>query len=127
MAKAKNNTKKIKEELRLRLANGLAKAAVILVKEHQKRIGRQNPGPLFLESSKPGEYPKKRTGTLQKSVFFEPSSISGIRQTLRVRVGYDNSAEYGYHLESSGRLGIRDTARDIADQLGQVIVSEGKK
>ena len=70
MAKSKNNKNKVKEDVRLKLAIGLAKAAIVLVEEHQKRIGVQNPAPLYLESSKPGEYPKKRSGAMQKSVFF---------------------------------------------------------
>lgn len=89
--------------------------------QYQLRLNKSNPIP-YLNSSKPGEYPRKRTGFLQDSVAYSPTAISEITKTLDIRVGYDANAFYGPILEvMRKRLGLVKTLEDLKNQLGAII------
>lgn len=106
-----------KEELGRRMAA----CVVFYCSQHQKRLGKSNPFP-HLNSSKPGEYPRKRTGFLQKSVAYSPVSIQEITNKLDIKVGYDANAWYGPVLEvMRKRLGLVKTLEDLKNQLGAII------
>jgi len=104
------------------MARRLAAAAVFYVVQHQSRLGKSNPGPLYLKSSKPGEYPRKRTGFLQKSVGYQPDDLQDIEKSMTVRLGYDANASYGPRLEIvMRRLGLVKTLDDLIPQLSAII------
>lgn len=79
--------------------------------------------------SKPGEYPRKRTGALISGVVFGPSSIVGIMASgLKVRIGILKNVWYGLYLELyRQRLGFKASADAlkpfIQTTLGQKAVS----
>jgi HK97 gp10 family phage protein len=74
---------------------GSEKARKAAAKKARRRVAR-----FLFQASKPGEAPRKRTGTLQKSVAAELRYDLG-RETLTVRVG--TNVEYGRHLEYGTR------------------------
>jgi hypothetical protein len=99
----------------------LAACVVFYCTQHQQRLGKSNPFP-HLNSSKPGEYPRKRTGFLQKSVAYSPVSIQEITSKLDIKVGYDANAFYGPVLEvMRKRLGLVKTLEDLKTQLGAIV------
>lgn len=103
------------------MARRLVACAVFFIGQHQIRLNKSNPAP-HNNPSKPGEYPKKRTGFGQKSVKMGTTDLGDITRTLRVTVGYDALAPYMPHLEIvSARLGLVNTLGDLVPQLGAIV------
>jgi hypothetical protein len=98
-------------------AEALMAVAIEAQTEHMRRLNVSNPPP-HLDSSKPGEYPRKRTGFLQANTLFDPLNLAEIIANQWVDVGVGQNAMYGVWLVDIGkRLGIEDTVRDILPQL----------
>lgn len=113
--------KKLPQMLKAEMARRLATAAILFVNEHQKRLNKSNPYP-HNNPSKPGEYPKKRTGFLQKSVTFQPTNLPELERTLSLKLGYDANAFYGAVLEvRMRRLGLVKTLTDMLPKLARVV------
>lgn len=73
---------------------------------------------IYTRPSKPGEYPRKRTGFGQASVMLDTHDVNEIARTLRVRVGYQANAHYMPILELyRDRKGLIDTLKDLRPQL----------
>ncbi len=66
--------------------------------QHVRRLSISNPLP-YVTSSKPGEYPRKRTGNLIANVLWAPTDIVGIMTNFKVRVGVGQPGMYGLILE----------------------------
>lgn len=65
-------------------------------------------------SSKPGQYPRRRTGNLKRSTVVRPISVSEIQRTGKVSVGFLDRAYYGEILEyEMGRTGLGATIEKI--------------
>jgi hypothetical protein len=112
------------ERLRRRLlAEGLLRAGLFLQQTHMNKLNVSNPRP-HKTPAPLGDYPRKRTGWLQRHVLIEPSSIAEVEQTLKVRIGVGASAFYGEVLALRGWKGIRDTAALIREQLAEFVVRE---
>jgi hypothetical protein len=105
-------------ELRQKAAQKLLAVAAHFVTVHMGFLNVSNPRP-YVTPSKPGEYPRKRTGFGQRSVLFQPSSVTGvISEGLKVRVGYLANAKYMLILELyRRRLGLLETLRRTKPQL----------
>ena len=99
------------------LADRLLRMAVYFQTQHKLRLNVSNPRP-YLNSSKPGEYPRARTGFGRDSVMYEPTSRSEVRRDLTIRIGYLVNAFYMPVLElTRNRLGLRKTLDDLHPQL----------
>ena len=111
--------------MRLEVAKRLLAAARHFQKFHMEKIGIVNPPP-YLDSSKPGEYLKKRTGWLQSRVLYEPTSPSSVADNdLTIRVGIGESARYGvWHELFNRRLGLEETLKRTKRDMA-ALVSRG--
>lgn len=108
------------------MAGRMLVAAVYLASQHQQKLGKSNPAP-HNKPSKPGEYPRKRTGFLQKSVGWSPGNVLAVKTAKKIQIGYDANAFYGPVLEiMQKRLGLLKTFTDLLPQLS-VIVSKPLK
>lgn len=82
-----------------------------IVEKHKSNIGKQYP-----PASLPGEYPARRSGRLQRSVYFKPRTADSIRDNGLIKIGYKRGgskpdpAFYSQILAARGRLGLADTA-----------------
>ena len=107
--------------MRDELARRLIKAAELFAVEHSRRLGTPNPKP-FLDSSKPGEYPRMRTGRGMRSLTVQPESPNQIARDLSVRVVIDDNAFYlGVLSEKMKRLGLLDTADAMKNAVAKII------
>jgi len=82
-----------------------------IVEKHKVNIGRQGP-----PASVPGEYPARKSGRLQRSVYFKPRTADSIGDNEKIKIGYKrrgskpDPAMYSVILAARGRLGLADTA-----------------
>lgn len=106
-------------ELKNATARGLLAAAVTLQSEEKARVNvsnQQGKAP-----SSPGEYPRKRTGFGQAGIVYEPTTVAGVAQGMRVRVGYLRNAFYlGYLGVKRKRKWLVDTVKSIRATLATV-------
>lgn len=120
MASAKWHGDRAKREIREAIAKGLLRGAVFLQTEHKKLLNVSNPRP-YLNSSKPGEYPRARTGFGRDNTTYEPVSIDAVARSLSVRVGYFKNAFYMLSLElyrqRKGLVATLDKFRKSLDQI----------
>jgi len=122
-----SNVRSAYGDLRKRIGLALAAAAAELVSEHQRRIGVMNPRP-YLDSSRPGEYPRKRTGFGQANVFYLPASPAEIAEAGHVDVGYGENAFYMQALvDNQGRLGIEDTLEEMRPRLEAIVAAVAQR
>lgn len=85
--------------------------------EHRQRVGVQNPFP-YHDSSRPGEYPRRRTGQGQAGVIVEPESEGQVAKQLFVDVGYSEDVPYMQLLvDRAQRLGLETTLEEIRPRL----------
>lgn len=128
-----SNASNLVAEARTAAAKNLLAAAVYFQTQFMRRLGERTPEtetkringrsrrvyvPPF---SKPGEYPMKRTGFLQSSIRFEPTSVEQVKTDLKVRVGYSFNAKYGAILEFKlMRAGLRKTLTDLTPYLSKL-------
>jgi len=105
-------------------AKRIQRAAVFFKDVHQGKLAVSNPRP-HTTPSKPGEYPRKRTGALQKHVaieFLDTNSI--IANGLKTRIGIPANVVYGMFLElNMDRLGFAETA-ELTEPLIRAILQE---
>jgi hypothetical protein len=93
---------------------------------HSKRLSVPNPAP-HANSSRPGEYPRSRTGNLARSVAYTPTVPAKVAESLTVTIGYKPEAFYGGILENKmRRLGLRKTLMDVARQIAVFIQTKAK-
>lgn len=115
------NGDKLLAEMEDKVAQGLLRGAVFFQTTHRNKLNRSNPRP-YDNPSKPGEYPKARTGFGRSNHTFQPSTVSGIKAEGRVRIGYNRNAFYMLVLEmAKGRLGLRNTLDAITSQLRRIV------
>jgi hypothetical protein len=77
---------------------------------------------IYNNPSRPGEYPKLRTGAGQKSITHEPHTVAEVMKTLYVRVGYVEGDHHLLFLEfgrgnNGGRKGLIDLLDEMRPQL----------
>ena len=90
-------------------AGQMLKFARAVVNEHRKRLDIPYP-----PASKPGEYPRKRTGNLKRSTVVRPLSVAEVSSSGQVKIGFLERAYYGVILEyEMGRTGLGKTIQDI--------------
>ena len=111
------------EEAKRLFAEKLLRAAVLVEQTHKQRVGESAFAGGKLEASKPGEYPKKRTGQGQANTIHGPADVQGIiDEGLIVRIGARRSSIVGKSLKlphliflekERNRLGFKKTASDM--------------
>jgi hypothetical protein len=86
--------------------------------QHTRRLSVSNPRP-YDDSSKPGQYPRKRSGNLIGNVIWSPMDVTGIMAgDYKIRVGLAQPGRYGAILEFwMERLGFLKTLRDTQPLL----------
>lgn len=91
------------------VAEQLMRLAKRIAEKHQENLGT-----LYPPASKPGQYPRKRTGNLQRSTVVRPRTVREIERTGQVQIGYLQRAYYGVILEyDMDRTRLADTIRDL--------------
>lgn len=111
-------------DLRQQLADRLLRMGVLLQTTQKTRMSVPNPAP-HKNPSKPGQYPKLRTGFARGATTLQPSAPEDVKRTLTIRVGFLSNAFYAAVLELlRGRLGLRRTLDDLRGRL-QVIAEKG--
>lgn len=111
------------EDAKRKLAEKLLRSAVLIEQTHKQRVGESAFAGGSLVPSKPGEYPKKRTGQGQANTIHGPADIQGIiDEGLKVRIGARRSSIVGKSLKlphliflekERNRLGFQKTAADM--------------
>lgn len=107
----------------------LQRAAAEFAEFHRRNLGvpvgaiRNRRGRVqVVERSRPGEYPRKDTGNLQRSVTFRPTSIREIVSKGSVMVGLMKQGFYGAVLEVMyQRLGFSQSIRDFMPRLKAIM------
>ena len=148
MARIKIDANKLKAELKKRLPPAADKAALGLVGHLRVKVGisarkgtpeterarrqeakakRRRAARFLWEPSKPGEPPRKRTGTLQKSV---AHAIRVEPDAVVARVG--TAVRYGYYLEfgtrkMAARPWLRPGFKEYAPTFGKVLATALKR
>lgn len=110
------------QQLRLRMAELLARAAVHVVTAHQKNLSVANPAPHTAPAPR-GQFPRGRTFFLRANVGFEPQSVAAIARVGRVTVGVHEPAAYGLFLQRKGWLGLSDTVAREQPALNKIFGS----
>lgn len=109
--------KNVMKDITKEQAGRLISAAEYFAKVHSQRLSVPNPAP-HVNSSRPGEYPRSRTGKLARSVTYWPSRVQEVAKKLEISLGYLPEAFYGGILEKKmRRLGLQRTMTDIARQI----------
>lgn len=115
------NGAKCKRAWRLEAAQRLHNAAVFFVKESEKLFSNAYP-----PASRPGQYPRRRTGTGAKGVVFTPQSVQGIYRKLEVKFGWRRESHYMAILENRRqRLGLQAALNRLRRQLANVVAGRG--
>lgn len=109
-------------------ARRVARAAVYVQQYHQQRLSISNPRP-YETSSKPGEYPRKRTGALVGAIVTDSLKNSDIiGRGIKAKIGVLKSALYGLILEEKKqRLGFKRTAEDTRKFVKAILEAKVKK
>jgi hypothetical protein len=102
-------------------AQRLLRTAVFFVDQYKRRVNVSNPRP-YTTPSKPGEYPRVRTGHGRDSVTFGPTDVQGIIDAdMKIRIGVmpiGKDSNYMLILElRKNRLGFKHTMEDLREQL----------
>lgn len=95
-------------------AGQLLLLARAVANEHKKRLSVPYP-----PASRPGQYPRRRTGNLRRSTVVWPGGtgrVAAVRATKQVAVGYLDRAFYGVILESP-KFGRKSLAATVADVI----------
>lgn len=110
------------EQVKLEAAQRLQRAAVFFVQQHQTKLSVSNPSP-YKTPSKPGEYPRKRTGAGIGGVVFSPVDPRGIIEGgFKVRIGQMQNSWYMLHLENNmDRLGFQETLGRLRGHLNTIL------
>jgi hypothetical protein len=116
--------------IRLELAGRMLEAANTLKGRLQIEVDTPYP-----RASRPGEYPRRRTGTGQREIFVIPDTPEGIvahaaaeAAPLDVFVGFSNHAWYMPYLERErGRLGLFSLFAEMQPLLRAIIAGRGTR
>lgn len=105
-------------QIKLAAAERMLKAANTLKERLQIEVDTPYP-----RASRPGEYPRKRTGTGQREVFVIPETPEGvIANGMDVFIGHSNFAWYMPFLErEKGRLGIFSLFKEMQPLLQAIM------
>lgn len=101
--------------LKLRIDDCIAtverKAAFALNQTAVKAVAtlREKLNVRYPPASKPGQWPRKRTGNLRNSVKWVPGKKKG--KNYSVAIVYDDEGFYGFTLQESGRKGPTDVLK----------------
>lgn len=109
-----------KQDIRGMLGAQLVVAAQLLRSRHQVALAKAYP-----PASRPGEFPRRRTGRLMAGVDFEPRTAEECADTQGIRVF--NDTPYERHLLKSGRLGVQDTWAKVRNQVAVMMVQRSGK
>ena len=127
------------QRTRLLVASRMLRAAQYVQAEHMNRVGKPNVyrDKKWIDNSKPGEYPRKRSGDGQKGVVFGPDTPEGIvAEGMIVRLGQTMPSKHMLHLEFGryvalgvwikfNRLGWRRTAADTISRVRALVTGRG--
>lgn len=123
MARLEWHGEQVKDRLRLEAAKRVLAATVFYQSAHRGLLNKSNPRP-YKDSSKPGEYPRARTGHLRGSVLYVPTSLAEVAKALRTACGYGKATHYGFFLEFvQRRLGLLETLKRTRSQLAVYAVT----
>jgi hypothetical protein len=93
-----------------------------IVEKHKQNINVKYP-----PASLPGEYPARRSGKLQRSVYYKPRTPESLEDNSRIKIGYKSQGKpdpafYSKILAGRGRLGLADTADNMPkpSKFGQI-------
>ena len=112
-----DNTPTCQEEAE-RLAGSLLIAAAITMQTAYKRHVSAS----FPPASKPGEYPRWRTGTGREATGYDPEAPDEAGRARAVRVGWGKSGDHMGILEYfRGRKGLRDVGQELRGQLQAIL------
>lgn len=132
-ASTQNNSNGFGSTLERDIGMKLARCAIFILNHHQQKLGipcpsnrvqsvNGSPTIQYYNASRPGEYPKKRTGFLQSSVASAPTTIPELGKQKRVQIGYARAAFYGPVLEiMMKRLGLVRTLTDLIPLLSKIV------
>lgn len=139
------NGDKLIADMQRKAAEGLLAAAILF--ENQMRIRVSRPSPfytvsrtrdtaagkkgsarrIYYDPSKPGEYPKLRTGAGQKALTHQPATVDEVIKLGRVRVGFVVGDHHLLALEfGQDRKGLIDTLDDMRPQLAALATAAFK-
>lgn len=127
------------ERAQITVASRMLRAVQFVQMEHMARIGKPNVyrDKKWIASSKPGEYPRLRTGEGKKGVVYGPDTPEGIvAEGLIVRLGQTAPSRHMLALEFGrymalgvwikfNRLGWRKTAADTISLVRALITGRG--
>jgi hypothetical protein len=104
------------QQIQLAAAKGMLEAALLFVEEYRKRVSVPNPAP-YKNSSRPGEYPRLRTGEGRRQLVLDPPTVAGAKSKGFVWVRFTGDAHL-YLLEYyAERLGLERTMLDMKSQM----------
>ena len=110
-----------KHQIAEEVAKRLLAAAVFFQTQHRLALNKSNAKP-YLNSSRPGEYPRARTGFGRNSVVYEPTDLAGIMAEQKVRIGFLEPAWYMEYLaQYRGRLGLQATMERLKGQIAKML------
>lgn len=102
-------------------ARKLIAAAEFVKRQHAARISVPNPAP-HKTPSKPGEYPRLRTGKGRAGLISFPTTLPEVIRTQQVVVSFADSAWYMLALERRwGRLGLNRTFADFKEKIADIV------
>jgi len=112
------NGETVKRAAKEEAAKRLQRTAIWFWRAHIRKLSVSNPRP-YLDSSLPGEYPRKRTGGGIGNVIWGPDTLAGIiTEGLKVRIGIMEPGKHLLILElAKHRLGFLKTLNDNRDLL----------
>ena len=113
-------TKQYKKELRQAMLMRVIKAGLLLRNEHRKNLNTPYP-----PASRPGEYPRRRTGRLRDGVLFEVGrgKAADGKYTTAVRAVVRETTYYWVYLYGSGRLRLHETLMENSERIKRVMTS----
>ena len=110
-----------KHQIEEAVGKRLLAAAVFFQTQHKLALNKSNPRP-YLNSSRPGEYPRARTGFGRNNVAYDPADLATVIAEQKVRIGFLEPAWYMEYLaQYKGRLGLQATMERLKGQLAQML------
>lgn len=103
-----------------------AERLLAALKELQK-LAKEAFGKAYPPASKPGQYPRKRTGNLVRNLIIVPNTAAEIvRRQLHAGLGYGRRAPYGKILEDHrARLGLKEIVKRNKKVLAAALSGKG--
>lgn len=112
-----DNTRSCQEQAELLAGQLLIAAAITLQSAYKQKVSQSYP-----PASKPGQYPRWRTGTGREATGYEPEAPDEAGRAGAVRIGWSKSGDHMGILEYfRGRKGLRDVGRELRGQLQAIL------